>query len=339
MKKIWAVMIARQKEFYRDRSSMGWNLAFPFFVVLGFAFAFSNGDQKLYKVGLMGDFKSERVKKISFFKTKYVEFVETEKGEKSVKKLKHHKFDLLLLNEGGELSYWTNKSSPKGYFLEKILLSDLKDTKIPFLRQEVQGEEIRYVDWLIPGILSMNMMFSSLFGVGYVIVRYRKNGVLRRLKATPLKAYEFLMAQVLARLVILMVIFNIVLLGCSLMVDFKIEGSYLDLLIVFFLGGLCLTSFGLFIAARVQSEEFAGGLLNLITWPMMFLSGVWFSLEGAHPFILKLSKIFPLTHMNEAARAIINEGMGLGELTTQMTALLIMTFIFIIGGARFFKWD
>ena len=67
-----------------------------------------------------------------------------------------------------------------------------------FVRQEVEGEEIRYVDWLIPGILSMNMMFSSLFGVGYVIVRYRKNGVLRRLKATPLKAYEFLMAQVLA---------------------------------------------------------------------------------------------------------------------------------------------
>ena len=131
MKKIWAVMIARQKEFYRDRSSMGWNLAFPFFVVLGFAFAFSNGDQKLYKVGLMGDFKSEKIKGIPFLKTKYVEFVETEKGDKSVKKLKHHKFDLLLLNEGGELSYWTNKSSPKGYFLEKILLSDLKDIKIP----------------------------------------------------------------------------------------------------------------------------------------------------------------------------------------------------------------
>mgnify|MGYP004261779291 CR=1 FL=1 len=75
-------MIARQKEFYRDRSSMGWNLAFPFFVVLGFAFAFSNGDQKLYKVGLMGDFKSERVKEIPFLKTQYVEFVKTEKGEK-----------------------------------------------------------------------------------------------------------------------------------------------------------------------------------------------------------------------------------------------------------------
>ena len=115
-------MIARQKEFYRDRSSMGWNLAFPFFVVLGFAFAFSNGDQKLYKVGLMGDFKDKKVKEIPFLKTKYVEFVDTEKGEKSVKKLKHHKFDLLLLNEGGELSYWTNKSSPKGYFLEKVLL-------------------------------------------------------------------------------------------------------------------------------------------------------------------------------------------------------------------------
>ena len=87
MNKIWAVMVARQKEFYRDRSSMGWNLAFPFFIVLGFSFVFSNGNQKLYKVGLRGDFKRGEVKEMPFLKTKYVEFVEAEKGEASVKKL------------------------------------------------------------------------------------------------------------------------------------------------------------------------------------------------------------------------------------------------------------
>ena len=93
-------MIARQKNFIETVLRWGGIWRFPFFVVLGFAFAFSNGDQKLYKVGLMGDFKSEKAKKIPFLKTKYVEFVKTEKGDKSVKKLKHHKFDLLLLNKG-----------------------------------------------------------------------------------------------------------------------------------------------------------------------------------------------------------------------------------------------
>ena len=121
MKRIFAVMKARQKEFYRDRSSMGWNFAFPFLVVFGFAFAFSGGNQKLYKVGIMG----EQLKSLSFLKTKFIDFVDTPNNEKSVAKLRIHKFDLLLGQKGNEVLYWTNKSSPKGYFLEKILKIDI----------------------------------------------------------------------------------------------------------------------------------------------------------------------------------------------------------------------
>ncbi len=335
MKRIFAVMKARQKEFYRDRSSMGWNFAFPFLVVFGFAFAFSGGNQKLYKVGIMG----EQLKSLSFLKTKFIDFVDTPNNEKSVAKLRVHKFDLLLGKKGNEVLYWTNKSSPKGYFLEKILLSELNKDGLDFRREEVEGQEIRYVDWLIPGLLSMNMMFSSLFGVGYVIVRYRKNGVLRRLKATPLKAHEFLLAQVFARLVILMGVFLVVFFGCAWTVNFRMEGGYLDLFLTFLIGGLCLTSLGLMVASRIQSEEFAGGVLNLLTWPMMFLSGVWFSLEGAHPLIIKFSKIFPLTHMINGARAIMNEGASLGDISSQLMTLIFMTIAFLFVGSLSFSWD
>ena len=338
MKKILAVMKARQKEFYRDRSSMGWNFLFPFLVVFGFAFAFSNGNQKLYKVGLLGDIRKD-FQSLTFLKTKYIDFVEVQNEAKSVQKLRVHKFDLLLVKKGDEVQYWTNKSSPKGYFLEKILRGDLKEDQLIFKRKEVDGKEIRYVDWLIPGVLSMNMMFSSLFGVGYVIVRYRKNGVLRRLKATPLRPHEFLLAQVFARLVILMVVFLIVFFGCTLAVNFKMEGSYAELFFTFLMGGLCLTSCGLMVASRIQSEEFAGGVLNLLSWPMMFLSGVWFSLEGAHPVIIKISKFLPLTHMIDGVRAIMNEGATLGDIAPQLLTLAFMTVLFLFIGSRSFRWD
>jgi ABC-type multidrug transport system permease subunit len=140
------------------------------------------------------------------------------------------------------------------------------------------------------------MMFSALWGVGYVVVRYRKNGVLKRLKATPLNAFEYLTAQAISRIFLLMFTLVIVWTGCDLIFSFRVQGSYLDLFVIFFLGSLSLTSLGLVLASRGTSEEFTTGILNFISWPMMFLSEVWFSLEGAPQWVKSSAKIFPLTH-------------------------------------------
>ncbi len=128
--------------------------------------------------------------------------------------------------------YWVNDSSPRGYILERMLAGDGEGR---FVRQALSGEDIRYVDWVIPGVMGMNMMFSALFGVGYVIVRYRKNGVLKRLKATPLTAFEFLAAQVMSRLWLIVSIVILVYLSTDLVVDFRMYGSYVDLLLVLIL--------------------------------------------------------------------------------------------------------
>ena len=112
-------------------------------------------------------------------------------------------------------------------------------------KEPIQGREIRYIDWLFPGILGMNMMFSALWGVGYVVVRYRKNGVLKRLKATPLTAFEYLSAQMLSRIFLLMFTLVVVWVGCDLIFSFQVRGPYLDLFVVFLLGSLSLTALGL----------------------------------------------------------------------------------------------
>jgi ABC-2 type transport system permease protein len=184
----------------------------------------------------------------------------------------------------------------------------------------------------------MNMMFSSLFGVGYNIVRYRKNGVLKRLRATPLSAIEFLLAQVFSRLLLITFVTTSIYLGCHYFIHFRMLGSYCTLFFVMSLGAMCLISLSLLVASRISSEEFAGGLLNLISWPMMFLSGVWFSLEGAHPLVKKAAQIFPLTHVIDAARAIMTEGAGLPQISYHIIVLAAMTVVFLVAGALAFQW-
>jgi ABC-type multidrug transport system permease subunit len=232
--------------------------------------------------------------------------------------------------------YWINDTSPRGYILERVLRGSSGDA---LRKQTVSGQEIRYVDWLIPGVLAMNMMFSALFGVGYVIVRYRKNGMLKRLKATPLTAFEFLAAQIASRLWLIMTATIAVFLGTDYFIDFSMFGSYLDLFIVFTIGAVSLISLGMIVASRTASEEFAGGLLNLISWPMMFLSGVWFSLEGLHPVLQKLALLLPLTHLITGARAIMIDGAGLSQIAGHLLILVIMSGIFMIIGAYSFRWE
>jgi ABC-2 type transport system permease protein len=203
----------------------------------------------------------------------------------------------------------------------------------------VEGEEIRYLDWVIPGVIGMNIMWGALFGIGYVIVRYRKFGVLKRISATPVTAMEFLSAQILSRLWLLLVVNVVIYVGLDLFLDFRMYGSYFNLLLVLILGSVNLICCGLVVAARISSEEVANGLLNLFSWPMMFLSGVWFSLEGANPWMQKIAQLLPLTHITAAARKIMIDGAGLLDIADHLLVLGISSVILLIIGARIFRWE
>jgi ABC-type multidrug transport system permease subunit len=196
----------------------------------------------------------------------------------------------------------------------------------------------RYIDWVVPGLLGMNMMFSCLFGIGYVIVRYRKSGYLKRLNATPLTPLEFLTAQLASRLALTLTITVACFIGTTLILHFRMDGSYVDLFIVTVLAAISMIAMGLIVAARVSSEEFAGGVLNMVSWPMMVLSGVFFSLDGAPRAVQVAGDLFPLTHMLKAARAIMLEGATLADVSYNVTALVVMSVLFLAIGAALFRW-
>ncbi|MDH5326689.1 MAG: ABC transporter permease [Gammaproteobacteria bacterium] len=332
-----AVFIARNLEFYRDRSALAWNILFPVLLVFGFAFAFSNKSMDVYKVGLMGE--SATIAKPHFLEAKYIQFIPVSDQETALHKVARHQLDMLLNTDTRQ--YWINPESPKGYVLERMfhgteLLARNKDTA--YKKGEISGKQVRYIDWLVPGILGMNIMFSALFGIGYVIVRYRKNGVLKRLSATPLTALEFLSAQIASRLALITVITMGVYAGVDFFLDFSMAGSYGTLFLLFLLGTASMVAMGLIVAARVSNEELAGGILNMISWPMMFLSGVWFSLENLDPVVKQLAQVFPLTHMIDGVRAVMIDGKTLPQLIPEIATLSIMTLVFLLIGAVAFRW-
>lgn len=333
-RRFWAVFVARNTEFLRDRGALAWNLMFPLFAVFGMAFAFSGKNQEVFKVGVAGAVEALPP---GLAATQYVKFVPFDDYETAQTRLRHHQIDLLV-QPGKPVKYWLNETSPKGYLMEKILLGTDAATPPP-ARGVVTGREIRYVDWLIPGLLAMNMMFSALFGVGYTIVRYRKNGVLKRLKATPLRAVEFLSAQVVSRMVLIMAVFAVVYHGSDLFLHYQRLGSLALIYLIFIVGTACLISMGLLVAARADSEELAGGLLNLLSWPMMFLSGVWFSLEGAPRPLRLFADALPLTHVIDAARAVMTEGATLAQVSPHLSFLIAMTASFLAIGAWTFRWE
>lgn len=327
-----AVLWARNIEFWRDRTALLWNLLFPILLVVGFAAAFSGDPKAEFKVGVMES--AAPIDQLTAIKhTKYIEFVSYQDMGKAQDKVRHHELDLLLDPVNAE--YYVNDSSPKGYLVEKIVLQQWP----ALTKHTVSGQAIRYVDFVVPGIIGMNMMFSCLFGLGYVLVRYRKNSVLKRLQATPLSAFEFLTAQVVSRLLIVLGIASFLFTACHFLVGFVMRGSLGLLLLTAVLGALAMISLALLIVSRVRSEEFAGGMLNLTTWPMMLLSGVWFSLEGAAPSVQLFANVLPLTHLVGAARAIMLDGAGFAEVQTHLLVLTGMTVSFLLLATYWFRWQ
>ena len=346
-KRSWAIFNSRNLEFFRDREAFGWNFLFPFLIILGFGVIFKGDYQSQFKVGVFpvphGVSVEQSIDSLpdSFAAFKAIAWVGIENRIHGVEKLKHHKIDLLVEAGTQPVRYWVSDSSPSGAIVERLLKEALAppDSGDRFEKKDIQGLQIRYIDWLFPGILGMNMMFSALYGVGWVVVRYRKNGVLKRLKATPLTAFEYLSAQLLSRIFVLLFTLVVVWLGCDLILDFKIYGRLTDLFVVFLAGSACMTALGLVIASRGTSEEFANGILNFICWPMMFLSEVWFSIEGAPAWLKTSAKIFPLTHVLTAARKVMNEGQGLLAVMPELGILGAMTLTFLLVGAALFSWN
>jgi ABC-type multidrug transport system permease subunit len=257
--------------------------------------------------------------------------------------LRKHQRDLVI--DPISATYWVNPESSASRFAERLLVSGVLagGGQGGWEMQAAAGSPIRYVDWLLPGLVGMNLMFSALFGVGFVIVRYRKNGVLKRLQVTPTHPFEFLLAQVASRVLVILGTALLILYGGAFLTGAQNKGALLDIVVLLVCGSLAMISIGVLVASRTGSEELAGGLVQVVSWPMMLFSGIWFSIDELHPWFIRAADLFPLTHLLRALRAIWLDGSGLvqadGVVIRSALILLAFAVVFLLAGASMFRWN
>jgi ABC-2 type transport system permease protein len=324
LKRIWILLNARNKEFYRDPGSLGWIFVFPIIMVVGFSYLFRIGDNATFKAGVV---------QTSYDSPSFSQ-VKLDHLNEAISKLEYHSLDIILT----ENEYYVNENSPKSKLAEAVYLKETVQPVSNKIRNIVSGKNISYIDWLFPGLLASNVMWMALWGVGWVIVRQRKIGVLKRLKASPVKPMEYLAAQAISRMLVMAVSGVLVYIVGYLIHPFPNAGSYLTLFTVYMVGCFSLSSIGLVAASRISNEELVNGILNLLTYPMMFLSEVWFSLEGSPEWVKSAAHFMPLWHMVKSMRQVMTDGATLGDLSNHLSVLLGIGCICLIVGGSLFRW-
>ena len=208
----------------------------------------------------------------------------------------------------------------------------------PLAFESVESRDLGYIDFLVPGIVGMTIMQLGLFGVAFGFVQLKRTGALRRLFATPTSPAYFLSAQVLSRLII-GVAQVAILFGVGMWFGLQMFGDYLSLLVIVLIGSAIFLAVGFAIAGWAKNEDQAAPVANLVSLPMMFLSGVFFPRDAMPDFLANVTQFMPLTYVNEALRAIVNDGAGLLALGPQLLGMGVWVIITFVLAVLMFRWE
>jgi ABC-2 type transport system permease protein len=203
----------------------------------------------------------------------------------------------------------------------------------------VRSLNLKYIDFLVPGIVAMMIMSNNLNGVAGQISSWRERGVLRRMQSTPLRAPTFIAAQITARLLLNGVQALVMLLIGSLIFHTQVNGSWWLLILFVILGTLAFMAIGFIIAGLAKTPESAGPIAGVISFPLMFLGGVFFPINSMPAAFQSVVKLLPISHLSTALRQVMNVGAGFGELWPQAALLGGWTIVAFVVASFTFRWD
>jgi ABC-2 type transport system permease protein len=247
------------------------------------------------------------------------------------------------------LTVYTNDGKPQESQLAALVLQQVFDemafaqnppaTRVTVTTKAVKARNLTYIDFLIPGILAMSIMQTGIFGVAFGFVSLKKRGILRRLWVTPINPNDFIIAQVLTRLIVLMVQIVIMVGVGILFFNLHFIGSLLDMFIVGLLGGVVFLAIGFALAGISRSEDQVAPLANVITLPMLLLSGVFFSRSNFPGFIHTITDYFPLTYLADGMRSIAIDGASLASISVQLIGLGVWCAVSVFLAVKMFRWE
>ena len=337
------LLAARMLELKREPEVVFWVFAFPLLLALGLGIAFRNKPEESVSVAVENG--SGEARALLARSPQHEHFkIQTLSAEEARQGFRLGKFDLVIEpGPDGGLEYRYDPARPETV-LAKTEVNDAlqaaagrKDT---LATNAVTSSEpgSRYIDFLIPGLLGMNLMNSGMWGIGFALVDMRQRKLLKRFVGTPMRRSDFLLALASSRLILMIIEVGLLLAFGVIFFHMRVLGSIAAIGLIAGLGSLTFGGVGLLTASRAQKIESVSGLINLVMMPMWIFSGVFFSYERFPAVIHPLIKALPLTALNDALRASILEGTPLFHQWTRLLILLIWGGVSFALALKWFRW-
>jgi ABC-2 type transport system permease protein len=337
------LLLARMRELQREPEIVFWVFVFPLLLALGLGIAFRNKPTDIPSIVIVDSPSAQQtLRSLERSPTKVK--ADILQPYDALNRFRLGKYDLVVIPNAQGVTYRYDPGRPESVLArskvdEALQASAGRQDPLHTSAEASSEPGARYIDFLIPGLLGMNLMNSGMWGVGFALVDMRQRKLLKRFVATPMRCSDFLLALTSSRL-ILMIIEVALLLGFGTLVfHMRVLGSWLSILLLGSLGAVCFAGVGLLTASRAQKIETVSGLINLVMMPMWIFSGVFFSYERFPAVIQPFIKALPLTALNDALRATILEG---ASLRAQGLRLLIMGLwggLSFLLALRWFRWN
>ena len=339
------LLTARMLELKREPEVVFWVFVFPLLLATGLGIAFRNKPADASSVAIVAGAGAQEAEALLQKSPRSASFkVEVQDGEAARKGFRLGKYDLVIEPDGtGGLRYRYDPARPESV-LARSEVDDVLQTAAG--RKDVVATSVvtssepgsRYIDFLIPGLLGMNLMNSGMWGIGFALVDMRQRKLLKRFVGTPMRRSDFLLALMSSRLVLMIIEIGLLLTLGILVFHMKVLGSVFAILLLGAAGALCFGGVGLVTASRAQKIESVSGLMNLVMMPMWIFSGVFFSYERFPAVIQPLIKALPLTALNEALRASILEGTPLIHQWPRLLVMLLWGGVSFLLALKWFRW-
>lgn len=334
---------ARIREFLREPGYVFWVFGFPLLMAIGLGLAFRSKAPEPPRIAITTRVAPETARMLTSSKRIAVETLPLGDAERA---LARTKVDLLVDQPDPakalvfKLDTAQDKSQLARVVTEDVLQRAAGRTDVLEVdEQRVSEKGSRYVDFLMPGLIGLNLMGSSMWGIGFNLVLARKRKLLRRYAVTPMRRSHFLLSYFFSRSTFLVLELTVLIAFGRLVFGTEIQGSIAGLLVSSALGASAFAAIGLLIGARLSSTEVAGGWMNFVQLPMWILSGSFFTYERFPDWLQLPIKLLPLTATNDALRRVYNEAASVGAISFELAVLTGWTLIGFAVAMRVFRWQ
>jgi len=369
---LFALFIIHAKILMREPAVLFWGIIFPILMALGLGLAFTQKKEAIHNIAIVQNIKNNPQStdnKFESFLQNRSKIIKSDKGNKSINQLtskdeklgnsiynfhrdnwkdaivqlKRGEISLIIEETDSGIKYHFDPVSPDAH-LTYLSLSKIINNEKPIDDDDNETVEplnlhgTRYIDFLIPGLIAMGILMSSVWGLGYGIIETRSKKLLRRMIATPMRKSYFLISLITVRTAMNFFEASLLFLFSYFVFGITIQGNISALFLVFIAGNIGFAGLSILVASRTANPEVGNGLISAVTTPMFVLSGVFFSYHNFPDWSIGFIKILPLTLLADGIRSIFIEGAGFAQVALPFFVLISMGIIFFAIGLKLFKW-